>query len=107
MDPNNILFGCLGGGAVALAYGAYAGQSVLKLSDGNEAMKSIAGAIQEGADAYMRRQYTTVFGVGVVLAIIIAVGLNITTAIGFVIGALLSALAGFIGMFVSVRANVR
>ncbi len=107
MDQNSILMMCGGGGVVALLYGAYAGQSVLKLSDGNEAMKKIAGAIQEGANAYMRRQYTTILGVGVLLAAIIAFALNVTTAIGFVIGALLSSAAGFIGMYVSVRANVR
>ncbi|MBX9669159.1 MAG: sodium-translocating pyrophosphatase [Candidatus Obscuribacterales bacterium] len=107
MDQNSILMMCSGGGVIALLYGAYAGQSVLKLSDGNEAMRKIAGAIQEGANAYMRRQYITVFGVGVVLAAIIAFALNVTTAIGFVVGALLSASAGFIGMYVSVRANVR
>lgn len=107
MDQASIIYMCLGGGVAALLYGAYAGQSVLKLPDGNEKMVAIATAIQEGANAYMRRQYTTIAGVGVLLAIIIAVALGATTAAGFVVGALLSSLAGFIGMYVSVRANVR
>ena len=107
MDESTILYCVMGGGALALLYGGYAGGSVLKLSDGNEAMKKIAGAIQEGASAYMSRQYMTILIVGVVLAAVIAFTLNVTTAIGFVVGAGLSALAGFVGMFVSVRANVR
>ena len=107
MDPTSLMYGCLGGGVAALLYGAYAGQSVLKLSDGNEKMISIATAIQEGANAYMRRQYMTIAGVGVLLAIVIGVTLGATTAAGFVVGAVLSSLAGFIGMYVSVRANVR
>lgn len=107
MDETMILLSVIGGGAVALLYGAYAGMSVLKLSDGNDEMRKIAGAIQEGANAYMSRQYMTILGVGVVLAIVIGLGLNWMTAIGFVVGAALSSLAGFVGMFVSVRANVR
>jgi K(+)-stimulated pyrophosphate-energized sodium pump len=107
MDQAQIIYTCLGGGVAALLYGAYAGSSVLKLPDGNEKMVQIATAIQEGANAYMRRQYTTIAGVGVVLAIIIGLALGMTTAAGFVVGAVLSSLAGFIGMYVSVRANVR
>jgi K(+)-stimulated pyrophosphate-energized sodium pump len=98
------IFGCAG---AALLYGLYASWTVLKLSPGNERMQSIAAAIQEGANAYMNRQYSSVAVVGVVLAIVIGVGLGPVTAAGFVTGALLSALAGYIGMFVSVRANVR
>lgn len=107
MDESTILYCAIGGGVLALLYGGYAGVSVLKLSDGNDEMKKIAGAIQEGASAYMNRQYMTILYVGVVLAAVIAFTLNVTTAIGFVVGAALSALAGFVGMFVSVRANVR
>jgi len=107
MDQMSIIYTCLGGGVAALLYGAYAGQSVLKLPDGNEKMIAIATAIQEGANAYMRRQYTTIAGVGVFLFIIIGFALGWTTAIGFAVGAILSSAAGFIGMYVSVRANVR
>ncbi len=107
MDDTTILYYCMGGGAVALLYGAYAGWSVLKLSAGNETMQKIAGAIQEGANAYMSRQYTTILWVGIALAIILGLVLGPITAVGFVVGAVLSSLAGYIGMFVSVRANVR
>lgn len=103
----NLLMGCLVGGAVAIAYGGFAGASILKLSDGNEKMRDIAKAIQEGASAYMNRQYTTILGVGVVLAIILYFALGQNVALGFITGALLSSAAGFAGMYVSVRANVR
>ncbi|MFN8555364.1 MAG: sodium/proton-translocating pyrophosphatase, partial [Candidatus Obscuribacterales bacterium] len=99
-----LIFGCA---IAAIIYGVVASWSVLKLSPGNERMIEIAKAIQEGAGAYMNRQYTTIAGVGVVLAIIIGVALTPMTAVGFVVGALLSSLAGYVGMFVSVRANVR
>jgi K(+)-stimulated pyrophosphate-energized sodium pump len=101
------LMGVLGCGAVALAYGGWAGTSVLNLSAGNERMQQIASAIQEGASAYMNRQYSTIAGVGAVLFLIIGLTLNWTTAAGFLVGAVLSALSGFVGMYVSVRANVR
>src|SRR5581483_10400876 len=107
MDEQKILLACIGGGVFALLYGLYAGSSVLKLPDGNETMKKIAGAIQEGASAYMNRQYTTVLGVGAALFVIVWLSLGIVTAAGFALGAILSAAAGFAGMFVSVRANVR
>ncbi|PWT94865.1 MAG: sodium-translocating pyrophosphatase [Candidatus Melainabacteria bacterium] len=92
---------------IALLYGLYAGSSVLRLSPGNEKMQSIAAAIQEGAAAYMNRQYITVAFVGVALFIIIWLALNRETAFGFAVGAILSGTAGFIGMYVSVRSNVR
>jgi K(+)-stimulated pyrophosphate-energized sodium pump len=97
----------LGCGVFGLAYGGWAGMSVLKMSAGNERMQSIAAAIQEGASAYMNRQYTTIAGVGVLLLLIIGATLGIKTAAGFAVGVLLSSLSGFVGMYVSVRANVR
>jgi K(+)-stimulated pyrophosphate-energized sodium pump len=99
-----LVFGC---GIFGLLYGGWAGQSVLKLSAGNERMQSIAAAIQEGASAYMNRQYRTIAVVGVIMLVIIGLAINWTTAAGFAIGALLSSLSGFVGMYVSVRANVR
>lgn len=96
--------GCAG---VALIYGLFISMWVLKLSPGNERMQEIAQAIQEGAGAYMNRQYSTIAVVGVVLFAIIGFCLNWKTAAGFAVGAILSGLAGYVGMFVSVRANVR
>ncbi len=92
---------------VALLYGLFTSLWVLKLSPGSDRMQTIAQAIQEGANAFMNRQYTTIAAVGAVLFIIIGLALGWTTAFGFATGAILSALAGYIGMFVSVRANVR
>lgn len=97
----------LGCAVGAIVYGALAGGWVVKLPAGNERMQQIAAAIQEGADAYMKRQYTSVAVVGVVLFGIIFATLGMNTALGFAVGAVFSALAGFIGMYVSVRANVR
>lgn len=92
---------------VALLYGVLAARTVLSAQTGNVAMRSIASAIQEGAKAYLNRQYRTIAVVGVVIGVIIGFGLGMHVAIGYVIGAVLSALAGYIGMMVSVRANVR
>jgi K(+)-stimulated pyrophosphate-energized sodium pump len=94
-------------GLIAIAYAAWAASSVLSSDAGSPRMQEIAAAIQEGATAYLRRQYTTIAIVGVVVFIIVAILLSISSAIGFAIGAILSGIAGFAGMMVSVRANVR
>ena len=91
--------------AAAVLYGALTSRSLLALSAGNERMRSISAAVQEGASAYLNRQYTVIAGVGVVVFIVLIPLQNIRVAIGFLIGALLSAAAGYIGMNVSVRSN--
>jgi K(+)-stimulated pyrophosphate-energized sodium pump len=93
--------------AAAIVYGAVTSRSLLALSPGNERMQAISAAVQEGASAYLNRQYTTIAGVGVILFIALIPLQNIRVAIGFAIGGLFSAAAGYIGMNVSVRANAR
>lgn len=92
---------------LALLYAIFASRSILAASTGNAEMQKIASAIQEGASAYLNRQYTTIAGVGLVIAILLGYLLSHLVALGFVIGAILSAIAGYIGMNVSVRANIR
>ncbi len=93
--------------AAALVYGAISVKWILAKPDGNERMREIASAIQEGAQAYLNRQYATISIVGIVLLVLIGWQIGIATAVGFAVGALFSGLAGYIGMYISVRSNVR
>jgi K(+)-stimulated pyrophosphate-energized sodium pump len=99
-----VALGCAG---CAVVYGAFTTRWLLQRPPGNETMQGISQAIQEGAAAYLNRQYSIIGVVAVVLAVVIWIALDIETAIGFVLGGLLSALAGYIGMNVAVRSNAR
>jgi K(+)-stimulated pyrophosphate-energized sodium pump len=107
MNPTTVMWLSMGAAALAVLYGIFTVRWVLAQPAGNARMQEIAAAVQEGASAYMNRQYTTIAIVGVVLFVVLGVALNWYTAIGFLVGAVFSGLAGYIGMFVSVRANVR
>lgn len=104
---NNYLWFALISSLVAIAYGAFLALNILKKPAGNEKMQEIARAIQAGAKAYLNRQYRTISIIAVILFAILGWGLGLKIALGFLTGAILSALAGYIGMNVSVRANVR
>ena len=102
-----VLYLIIACGALSIVYGVWTTRAVLAADPGTPRMQEIAAAIQEGAQAYLARQYQTIAAVGVVIFAIIAYLLGIAPAIGFALGAVLSAAAGYIGMYVSVRANVR
>ena len=106
LTDHGVLFALLCAGA-AVVYGALTARSLLALSPGNETMQSLSLAIQEGASAYLRRQYTSIGIVGAVLFVLLILVQDIEVAAGFAIGGIASAAAGFIGMNVSVRANAR
>ena len=103
----NLYYLVIACGVLALLYGAYATRAVLDAPAGNERMQEIATAIQEGAGAYLKRQYMTIGMVGIVVCALLGLRLGTSVAVGFAVGAILSGITGFIGMHVSVRANVR
>ncbi len=107
MSETIVLWGALTASITAITVGIIFSWEILKESDGNERMREIAGAIQEGATAYLNRQYLTISIVGILIFILLAVTIGRLSAIGFLVGAIFSGLAGYIGMNISVRANVR
>jgi K(+)-stimulated pyrophosphate-energized sodium pump len=107
MTLDNALWLAIAAGVVAIIYGLISVRWILRQPAGNDRMQEIAAAIQAGARAYLNRQYSTIAIVGVILFVAIGIALDWATAGGFAVGAILSGLAGYIGMFISVRANVR
>ncbi len=107
MSETIVLWGALTASVTAIVVGIIFSMKILKESDGNERMREIAGAIQEGATAYLNRQYLTIAIVGLLIFILLGISVGWLSAIGFLVGAIFSGLAGYIGMNISVRANVR
>ena len=107
MDATTWLWLAIGAGAFAVLYGIFSMLAILKLPAGNARMQEIGAAIQAGAKAYLNRQYTTILIVGIVLFAVLAYFINMPTAGGFAVGAILSGATGYIGMNISVRANMR
>src|ERR1700693_748590 len=107
MTLDNALWLGIGSGVIAIVYGLISFRWILAQPAGSARMQEIAAAIQAGARAYLNRQYSTIALVGVILFVALGLALGWATAGGFAVGALLSGLAGYIGMFISVRANVR
>ena len=106
MDPNTVLFG-VAGGLAAVLFAVVLIFLVLRMPPGNERMREIAAAIQEGASAYLNRQYTVIAIIGVIIAVVIGLFINWSTAGLFIVGAILSASAGYVGMNIAVRSNLR
>src|SRR5438309_10737034 len=106
MDPSTAWFG-VAGGLAAVAFAAVLIFLVHREPSGNDLMRQISAAIQEGAAAYLNRQYTVIAIIGVVIAVVIGVALGVSTAALYVVGAVLSAAAGYVGMNIAVRANLR
>ena len=102
-----ILLYTIAAGFLSIVYGFFTGKNILNSSAGNSKMQDIASAIQIGAKAYLARQYKTIAIVGVVVLVIVSVAFSPLVGLGYLIGAALSGIAGYVGMLVSVQANVR
>jgi K(+)-stimulated pyrophosphate-energized sodium pump len=102
-----ILLYTIGAGLLSIVYGFFTGKNILNQSTGNAKMQDIASAIQIGAKAYLARQYKTIAIVGVVVLVIVSIAFSPLVGLGYLVGAALSGIAGYVGMLVSVEANVR